>query len=214
MKWDDLDYWQSKHWQQAQEKLDELDGSGIKYCPTRERLFGALDATDFDATKVAFIGQDPYPNPIHATGLAFSVPRHLKEFPPTLRNIFSELVSDLHIDYPVTGDLAKWTKQGVLLWNSFPTCQAYKSASHRWPEWVELTLEIVLKLDQRTDPVVFVFLGKIAQEFESYVQDSDSICVSHPSPLGCKYGFLGSRLFSFINGKLSESGHVPIDWRL
>src|SRR6266436_4161935 len=96
MTWDELDYWQSEEWQTVQERLDELDGQGILYCPRRQDIFRSFDAVSFESVKVAFIGQDPYPNRNHATGIAFSCPKGTKPLPPSLQNIFLELSSDYH----------------------------------------------------------------------------------------------------------------------
>jgi uracil-DNA glycosylase len=212
--WDELDFWSSGEWQVIQEKLDELDQKGIAYCPSRENIFAALDATTFERTKVVFVGQDPYPAPTHATGCAFDVPTVIRDYPPTLANILSEYQSDLHYPTPSSGNLRRWTDQGVLLWNAIPTCEARKSLSHDWTEWEWLTKEII----EKTIAEVFVFFGALSRKFVEFVpEDKEIICVSHPSPRGCKSGnnpFIGSRVFSTVNARLCEQGLSPIDWRL
>src|SRR6266576_3335421 len=135
MTWDELDYWNSGEWQVVQEKLDELDGQGQLICPQRQSIFAALDGLAFDNVRVAIIGQDPYTSLRFSTGVAFSIPKTERDYPPTLRNIFSEYCSDLHYPYPPNGSLEKWTQQGVLLWNAIPTCNVWESASHHWTEW-------------------------------------------------------------------------------
>lgn len=216
MEWDDLDYWQSGEWQVIEEKLDDLDKEGVLYNPDRANLFAALDAIKFDRVKVAIIGQDPYPDSKYATGIAFSIPRKCKTFPPTLLNILNEYSEDLHYPFPRVGDLTPWCERGVLLWNSFPTCQSGRPASHRWLEWEYLTKEIVEKLNHTG--VVFVLMGVLAQNYRKYIDDrSEVIETSHPSPLSNtkgKHPFSGSRLFTTINTKLNALGESPIDWKL
>lgn len=216
--WDDLQYWQTGEWQVIQEHLDDMDKAKTKYCPSRENLFAALDATPYDEVKVMIIGQDPYPNPKHATGIAFDIPKVEWPFPPTLENIFKEYVDDLHYDKPSSGSLIPWAKQGVLLWNATPSCQAFKSMSHAdWPEWQLLTQEIVEECSKKG--IVFVFLGSKAQQFDKFVDQKTSLVLktSHPSPRGnlnSKTPFSGSRIFSTINTKLNERKLGAINWRL
>lgn len=216
--WDDLSYWDTGEFQVVQERLDDLR-KAKKICnPKREDLFAALDLTPFEDVKVCLMGQDPYPNSRHATGVAFSVPSSLKVLPPTLVNILREYQDDLHLPEPKTGDLTKWGKQGVLLWNVIPSVEANRPGSHTgWCEWELLTKEIIEELDARH--IVFVFLGGKAREFVKYVQpwNSSVIELSHPSPRGnlnARSPFLGSRMFSTINDKLNGQGIKPIDWKL
>lgn len=213
MNWDELDYWNTGEWQVVQEKLDDLDKAKIAYNPARESLFAALDALSFEKVTVAIIGQDPYPKSIHATGVAFSIPEGIKDYPPTLKNIFQELQNDLTYPDPKSGNLNKWVKQGVLLWNVFPSCEEGKPGSHHWDEWLPLTQEIVTKLDKQSC-VVFVLLGAEARKFSKYIENSDVIETSHPSPLGANKGFFGSRIFSTVNAKLAEAGMNTVDWSL
>src|SRR3990167_9104952 len=94
--WEDLNFWRSGEWQVIEERLDTLDKDRIIYTPKREDMFNALDATPFEKVKVVILGQDPYPDPKLATGLAFSIPKNVKKFPPTLENIFHEYYNDLN----------------------------------------------------------------------------------------------------------------------
>ena len=215
MEWERLKYWNSGEFQVVEERLADLRKRRIVYNPSKGNLFAALKATPFDTVKVCLVGQDPYPKHEHATGIAFSIPPSVveKDWPPTLVNILKEYCSDLHYPMPVSGDLTKWAKQGVLLWNCIPSCEMGKAGSHDWYEWSLLTQEIVEKLDEQ-GPIVFAFLGYIAQEFAKYVQKSKVISTSHPSPLGARHGFTGSRLFSTINVELCALGKEAIDWRL
>lgn len=212
--WNDLAYWKSDAYKVVEERLN----TGCN--PRKEDLFKALAATPFDKCKVMFVGQDPYPDSEMSTGLAFSVPGTVKpkNFPPTLACIFKEYSKDLHYDLPQSGDLTKWTSEGVLLWNAYPSCKPGESLSHKWVGWEALTKEIVEKLDAK-DEVVFVFFGKIARRFAPYVKAANSVVIetSHPSPrasLKAKLPFLGSRVFTTVNDHLTQQGLTTIDWRL
>lgn len=203
--WEDLDFFRSGDWEAAQEKLD----AEVTLCPDRIHLFAALEATPYSNVSVAILGQDPYPNRAHATGIAFSVPHRTKTLPASLRNIFTEYSSDLGYPTPNSGDLSPWTQRGILLWNVYPSCREGQPGSHAWPEWDVLTQEIVERLDEKGN-VVFAFLGRVARYYNRYVNRCPVVTTSHPSPLGARQGFLGSHLFSTINSQLK----VPIDWRL
>lgn len=223
MEWDHLNYWQSGEWQVVQEKLDDIEKKRNLFCPKREILFAALDATPFDKVKVAIIGQDPYPDRNCACGLAFSVPNGTIPtgvmIPPTLDNIFKEYVSDLHHPYPKTTDLLPWADRGVLLWNALPTCEWKQSLSHDWTEWHPLTQEIVTTLSDRSD-VVFVFMGGVARRFVSYANASHNTVLetSHPVPRAStrsREPFTGSRIFTRINAALVQTHRKEaIDWKL
>lgn len=217
--WDDLPFWESGEWQVIQERLDDLDKAKKVYCPKRENLFAALDATPLEEVKVMIVGQDPYPHPAHATGVAFDVPHTLvKPYPPTLQNILEEYRTDLGFPEPTTGCLTPWTIKGVLLWNATPSCLAHKPGSHsNWIEWSLLTRQIIEELSKKGR--VFAFLGSKAGEFSQFVNEETNVIIktSHPSPRGninSRVPFLGSRLFSTINVKLVEEGLGKIDWKL
>lgn len=214
MNYKDLGYFKSGEWQVVEERLKDLKG---KYCPGKANLFKCFELTPLDETKVAFIGQDPYPNPTNAMGLAFSVPPGTHPFPQTLQTIFKEYCRDLHYEMPKDGDLTKWAKQGVLLYNAYPSCGIGKSMSHRWSEWEILTKELIKYLSAKG--VVFVFVGAEARKYitEDLYENSDVIVTSHPSPRGqlnTRMPFVGSRLFTTINEKLKSVGETPIDWNL
>jgi uracil-DNA glycosylase len=214
--WDDLYYWKTSDWSAVQEKL--ASPMYNVYCPSPTYpMFRALEATSFKNTRVAWIGQDPYPTPGMATGLAFSIPSSVEphKFPSSLKTIFKEYRKDLGLEYPTCGSLESWVEQGVLLWNSIPTCNIYAPLSHDWDEWRSLTKEIVCKLDEKE--IVFVLMGAKAKRFAEYVKKSKVICTSHPSPRGqlnTKIPLVGSRLFSTINHHLGEQGLGSINWSL
>lgn len=220
--WEDLEYWRSGEWQVIEEHIDDLEKVGKLLCPSRANLFNSLDTVDYCDVRVAILGQDPYPDPYLATGIAFSVPRKVELYPPALMNIIKEYVTDLHYGEPPheppSGNLEKWCHQGVFLWNVIPSCEKGKPLSHyHWKEWYLLTEEIIKVLN--TQEIIFVFLGSVAQEFVKHVDQSlcEVITTSYPSPKGIlrsKNPFIGSRLFSTINDKLCFQKKAPIDWRL
>lgn len=221
--WDILPYWQSGEYQVITERLDDYDDQkkahgnssyahGVQYNPVRGDLYRALAAVPVERVQVCIVGQDPYPQRMYCTGVAFSVPPGVDRLPGSLINIFKELEDDLHYPAPKNGDLTQWCERGVLLWNVYPTCAVGKPGSHHWVEWELLTEEIVKLLDSRK--IVFVFLGAKARTYDRFVQESKSICTSHPSPLGVNHGFKGSRIFSKTNDLLCSLGREAINWRL
>lgn len=211
--WSTLKFWQSGEWQVCEENINEYDDLGIPYCPQRADIFRALSLTSLGDTKVAIMGQDPYPNPQDATGVAFSVSEGRFPYPASLLNIFKEYYADLHAPYAKTGCLEAWCKRGVLLWNVYPICLMGKPASCHWIEWDYLTAEMVKVLhDQGT---LIVTLGSIARNFT--VDYDNTLNWSHPSPLGYNKGsnpFAGSRMFSSINSVLRSRRQPTIDWVL
>lgn len=226
MKWEELDYWQTKDWQIVQERLDALDKSRVSYNPNRSNIFRSMLLCPMASVKVVILGQDPYPNPDHATGLAFSLPHKydIKKAPATWQNIRREYCTDLSKQSPKTGSFETWAKQGVLLWNVIPTCETWKSLSHDWEEYGSLTQDILKCLSETDRGMVFVFLGskarKHSEDVELTNQKVKSIYTSHPAPRGALKSnpylgtipFLGSRLFSTTNNYLNQLGLGSIDW--
>lgn len=220
----ELDFFQSGEWQVCDERLKDLEKVyrpiGLEgYNPGRTRLFNSLRATPENEVRVAIIGQDPYPDRNHATGLPFSVPDSIgvADWPPTLRNILNEYAKDLGRPLPSSGSLERWSQRGVLLWNTFPSCGTNQSLSHNWDEWTYLTREILRRLAKKG--IVFAFLGQVARRNIDCIPDTSNhiVCTSHPSPRGSHIGrnpFIGSRLFSTINDKLNDLALPPIDWTL
>lgn len=221
MTWDDLSFWSSQEWSDVQVKLDECSS----LCPRRDLLFRALDDTDPDRIRCVIVGQDPYPDPVNACGLAFSIPALVCTFPGTLQSIMREYHEDLHLPVPTSGDLSSWADRGVLLWNAIPSCAEGTSLSHDWPEWRRLTDEIIETMCRKG--VCFVLLGRIARRHAETINyyellhpgENKLITLSHPSPRGnarsrAGEGFRGSRVFSTINSYLGELGYSKIDWRL
>lgn len=215
-----LDFWQSGEWQVCKERLQDMEKRHERYCPgSIANVCRPLSTLPLAEVRVCIVGQDPYPDPRFATGTAFSIPGSYqpREFPQTLREIFKEYASDLHFPEPTSGDLSRWTTQGVLLWNAIPTTKAGQSLSHDWDEYSFLTREIVSKLSERG--IVFCLLGSVARRYiESISLENNAVIVtSHPSPRGSlnsKSPFKGSRIFTTINDKLVENGLPSIDWKL
>lgn len=183
--------------------------------PTREKIFTALSLTSFEDAKVVVIGQDPYHDDGQAQGLAFSVPTGLK-FPPSLRNIFKELVDDIKCPQPTSGNLENWANQGVLLINAVLTVRAHQANSHAGKGWESFTDAILAALSKRQRPLVFLLWGGFAAKKASLI-DSDRHTVlkaPHPSPLSAHRGFFGSKPFSKINEILKRNNESPIEWPL
>lgn len=213
--WYDLEFWKSDQCKAVMERLNDSSSCGRAINPLPDRCFAALDSSPLHENKVVIVGQDPYPDPRFATGRAFDIPGHypVASFPSTLKGLFTEYCSDLGYPMPTSGDLTPWCRQGVLLWNAYPTCFANESLSHKWPEWRQLTFEIIDTAckHRRT---VFCFLGREARSFAKYV-DTNSIALEFAHPSGRAYHlFKGCRMFSTINAHLRYKNLGCIDWRL
>lgn len=181
--------------------------------PKIENVFNALNLTRYQDVKVVIIGQDPYHEEGQAQGLAFSVPENFP-LPPSLKNIYKELKSDLGIDKGNNGDLTSWAKQGVLLLNTVLTVRKGNANSHKDHGWEIFTSEIVKKLNQRKEPIIFVLWGNYAKSFETLIDTSRHYILkaAHPSPLSAFNGFFGCKHFSKINNILKQNNKKEIDW--
>lgn len=217
----DLAYWATGEYQAIKEKLHDLEtvskreDQGLDcFNPGRAQLFTALRRVPRSQVRVCVLGQDPYPRRMHCDGIAFSVPGSITQLPPTLVNIFKEYQDDLGYPAPKNGDLTKWCEQGVLLWNVYPVCLPGKPGSCHWIEWEPLTQEILEILDAEPNPPIVVSFGSVAGRFADLVSTATVLRTSHPSPLGAKYGFIGSKIFSKINDELVHLGRETINWRL
>jgi uracil-DNA glycosylase len=183
--------------------------------PKTEDIFKALELTPFNKIKAVILGQDPYHGEKQANGLAFSVHRDIK-IPPSLRNIYIELNSDLGIPIPKHGDLSKWAKEGVLLLNSILTVEPHKPASHRNIGWEQYTDEIIRKINNEKKNIVFILWGNYAQEKGKYIDRDRHLVIesSHPSPFSVRKSFFGSKPFSRCNRYLKENRIEEIDWEI
>lgn len=183
--------------------------------PDMYHIFEAFELTPFSDVKVVILGQDPYHGPNQAHGLSFSVFPGV-DIPPSLRNIYKELESDLGIKPVNHGYLKKWAEQGVLLLNSVLTVRNGQAFSHKGKGWERLTDAAIEKLSSRPGPVVFILWGRAAQDKISLIDTTKNIVLksAHPSPLSASRGFFGSRPFSKTNQALIAMGEEPIDWQL
>lgn len=197
--------------------LGDQDDAGRTVYPPREERFAALALTPLDEVKVVVLGQDPYHGPGQAHGLAFSVPDGMR-LPPSLRNIYKELESDLGVPARQDGDLTRWATQGVLLLNTSLTVEAGKAGSHAGRGWEAITDACVRAVAVRPVPSVFVLWGGHAQQKARRIPELNAgsphlvIESPHPSPLSAYRGFFGSRPFSRANAFLRDRGRDPIDW--
>lgn len=187
--------------------------------PTRENLFTALRLTAPENVKCVIVGQDPYHGSGQAHGLAFSVQEGVR-IPPSLRNIYKELNTDLDLPIPATGDLRPWAKQGVLLLNNVLTVYEGAANSHKKWGWQRFTDALLQSLQGCPQPIAFILWGRDAQKKGALAEPENSpyprlvLKSNHPSPLSASRGFFGSRPFSQVNEFLSANGAVPIDWDL
>ena len=183
--------------------------------PPKNYILRALSLTDYDDVKVVILGQDPYHGIGEANGLAFSVNDGIK-LPPSLKNIYKELNSDLGLDIPSTGDLTCWAKEGVLLLNSVLTVEKDKPASHKNLGWEKFTDAIIRKVNEKNNPVVFILWGNFAKSKKSLITNSKHLVIesSHPSPFSCNYGFFGSRPFSRTNEFLKKNNIKEINFKV
>ena len=182
--------------------------------PPAEETFNAFLTTPFAKTKVVILGQDPYHGPGQAHGLSFSVKDGVKH-PPSLRNIFKELADDVGATIPDSGNLTKWSRQGVLLLNTVLTVRKSEANSHRKKGWETFTDEVIRSLNNHPRQIVFILWGGPAQKKEKLIDSRHAIIKSaHPSPLSAYRGFLGSKPFSKTNQFLADSDQSPIDWNL
>jgi len=196
------------------EKLMEEKKQFIVY-PPGANIFSAFNLTPIEQVKVVIIGQDPYHGPGQANGLCFSVSPGIKK-PPSLENIFKELNSDLGIPIPVSGNLEKWARQGVLLLNASLTVRANLPNSHQDFGWHTFTDAVIRQLNVKKNGLVFLLWGKFAQSKEALIDASKHhiLKAAHPSPLSAYNGFMGCKHFSKTNEILRSCGLQEIDWSI
>lgn len=193
--------------------LREELAAGRGYLPDGDHILRAF-ARPLAAVKVLIVGQDPYPTPGHPVGLSFSVAPDVRPLPGSLRNIFTELVDDLGVRTPSTGDLSAWADAGVLLLNRTLTVTPGVPNAHRGKGWEPVTERAITALVERGGPLAAVLWGKDAQSLQPKLGAVPFVASSHPSPLSSYRGFFGSRPFSRVNALLAEQGGEPVDWAL
>jgi uracil-DNA glycosylase len=194
-------------------EIETIEGrlKGLSYNPAPANILRCLHKPISEVSVVIF-GQDPYPAPAHAMGLAFSVPSNVSPIPKTLTNIFQELNDDIGCPIPDSGDLTRWTEEGVALINRILTVPSGQSGGHSNLGWQHVTDEIARILgDQGVVPILW---GKYAQELESFFAPETIVSSVHPSPLSAYRGFFGSKPFSKTNQLLAAKSERAIDWSL
>ncbi len=181
--------------------------------PRGSNIFRAFDKCPFEQLKVVIIGQDPYHGEGQANGLCFSVNDGVP-FPPSLKNIFTEVSSDIGVPVPTSGNLDRWAEQGVLLLNAVLTVRAHEAASHAGRGWEQFTDAVVRAIAERKQGVVYMLWGSYAQRKGAIADPSRNLILKavHPSPLSVYRGFFGSRHFSQANAYLAQQGLRPIEW--
>lgn len=184
--------------------------------PPADQIFTAFNLTPLSNVKVVILGQDPYHGPGQAHGLSFSVPGHVTKLPPSLKNIYKELNTDLGIPIATTGDLTHWAEQGVLLLNAILTVEARNAGSHQKRGWETFTDRVIQLLSEHCEGLVFVLWGAYAQKKTTLIDESKHLVLKgiHPSPLSAHRGFFGSRPFSLINQRFRKNMVSEIDWVL
>ncbi len=183
--------------------------------PSKKEVFRAFRYTPYKNVKVVILGQDPYHGEGQAEGLSFSVPSGIKK-PPSLVNIFKELEDDLGCKIPNTGSLVPWARQGVLLLNTVLTVVKDQAASHKDIGWEVFTDEVIKKINEKEEPVVFILWGSYARSKKKYITNPKHLILesAHPSPLSAYNGFFGSKPFSKTNEFLKKNNLKPIDWQI
>ncbi len=205
--WADLPFF-TEDWPRIRAQLEAETRPVLPPAPQR---FAALDLTPPDAARVVILGQDPYPTPGHAHGLAFSVEPDVTPLPRSLFNIFKELRDDLDVTR-AHGDLRGWARQGVLLLNTSLSVPAGDADGHAGLGWDRLARQVIARISAR--PTAFVLWGRKAQALANHIRPGDHLILktAHPSPLSARRGFFGSRPFSAVNRWLAERGEPAIDW--
>lgn len=181
--------------------------------PPARLIFNAFDLCPFDRVKVVIIGQDPYHGIGQAHGLSFSVNENI-ELPPSLRNIYKEIRSDLGIEPLPHGNLERWARQGVLLLNATLTVRANMAGSHQGHGWEQFTDCAIKTLATQREHIVFMLWGNYAQQKSQFIDPAKHLILKsvHPSPLSASRGWFGSKHFSQANNYLAAHGLTPIDW--
>lgn len=181
--------------------------------PKYNHIFNALKLTPYEDVKVVILGQDPYHGPNQAHGLSFSVSDEVDR-PPSLNNIIKELKNDLGI-VKTNNNLTSWAEEGVLLLNAILTVEMSKPLSHKDYGWTIFTDEIIKKLNEREEPIIFILWGSFARSKKEFITNKNHYIIesAHPSPLSASRGFFGSRPFSRTNQILNKLGNKEINWK-
>lgn len=195
--------------------IERERAAGKTIYPKNSDVFAALQACPFENLKVVIIGQDPYHGPQQAHGLCFSVQDGITP-PPSLKNIFKELSSDLGLKIPGSGSLMKWATQGVLLLNAVLTVEANRPGSHANLGWERFTDKVIEEISARKSSVVFMLWGAYAHKKGAQIDHQKHLVLkaAHPSPFSAYNGYLGCKHFSKANQYLTNKFQTPINWDL
>ncbi len=188
--------------------------AGKEIYPPGTLIFNAFEKTPFEKVKVVILGQDPYHNPGEAMGLCFSVPKGVR-LPPSLKNIFREIKTDIGMELPAHGDLTTWAEQGVFLLNAMLTVEKKKAGSHKAAGWQEFTDAVIKTISDKKENVVFLLWGNFARNKAALIDGSRHLILeaAHPSPLA-RGAFFGSKHFSKTNAHFEQLGVAPINWQI
>lgn len=213
--WQSLPFFEDGSAEKLMDRLDGMAAAGNSILPSPDDIFSALRLTPLASGRVVILGQDPYPTPGDAHGLAFSVNKGVR-VPRSLANILRELQGDLGIAPPSHGHLAAWARQGVLLLNTALSVTAGAAGSHRKLGWAALTDQAIAAVEARDPGSVFILWGADAQAKRALIRPDRHLIIesAHPSPLSARRGFFGSHPFSRANAWLQEKGLGAIDWSL
>lgn len=215
-EWDELlkGEFEKEYYQNLRNFLAKEYAEQIIY-PNMYDIFNALKYTSYSDVKAVILGQDPYHQPGQAHGLCFSVKKGTAQ-PPSLRNIFKELESDLGIKPPSHGELVSWAENGVLMLNTVLTVRQSSPNSHKDKGWEIFTDKVIEILNKRDKPIVFILWGANARSKKRLITNPSHLILesAHPSPLSAYNGFFGNRHFSKTNAFLEAHGIEPIDWSI
>ncbi|MEE1185122.1 MAG: uracil-DNA glycosylase [Acutalibacteraceae bacterium] len=214
--WDQIlaDEWEKPYYQKLKEFL-KTEYKEQKIYPNMYDIFNSLRYTSFKDTKVVIIGQDPYHGEGQAHGLCFSVKKGVTP-PPSLKNIYKELNSDIGMPIPYHGELTHWAKQGILLLNTVLTVREGQPNSHKGMGWEIFTDRIISELNRKEEPIIFLLWGANAEKKAQIITNPlhKKLITVHPSPLSASRGFMGCKHFSKTNELLMQFGMEPIDWEI
>ncbi|MBE0376216.1 MULTISPECIES: uracil-DNA glycosylase [Pseudoalteromonas] len=203
--------------QQTLDTVTQKRSQGIAVYPAQSQVFSAFEATPLENIKVVILGQDPYHGEGQAHGLCFSVLPEVAKLPPSLKNIYKELATDIAgFSIPEHGYLQRWAEQGVFLLNTVLTVEQGQAHSHKHLGWEQFTDQVIAHINQHCEGVVFILWGAHAQKKGKGIDSSRHHVLNgpHPSPLSAHRGFFGCQHFSKTNQLLTQQGKSAIDWQV
>ncbi|WP_283710228.1 uracil-DNA glycosylase [Pseudoalteromonas prydzensis] len=203
--------------QQTLDTVTQKRSQGIAVYPAQSQVFSAFEATPLENIKVVILGQDPYHGEGQAHGLCFSVLPEVAKLPPSLKNIYKELATDIAgFSIPEHGYLQRWAEQGVFLLNTVLTVEQGQAHSHKHLGWEQFTDQVIAHINQHCEGVVFILWGAHAQKKGKGIDSSRHHVLNgpHPSPLSAHRGFFGCQHFSKTNQLLTQQGKSTIDWQV